>query len=76
MCPGEEEGRDGVGEDESPACARDEHCRDEPDALVAEHVAALRENRYDERGEERLGCFEPVAVGVTDVKVFHQVAGR
>ena len=53
-----------------------EHHGDEQDSLVSERVAALRENRYDERGKQQPGCFKPVMVGVTDAQPFHQVADQ
>jgi hypothetical protein len=74
--PGDEEGPEVVGEDESPARAGGEHCRDEQDALVAEHVAQLRKDRHDERGEQQLSRLEPVEVGVTDMEVLHQIADQ
>jgi hypothetical protein len=72
--PGDEEGREGVGEDERPAGEAGEHGRDEQDAFVPEHVAELGEDRHDQRGQQQLGGLEPVEVRVPHVQVFHEVA--
>src|SRR5690606_736261 len=63
-----EEGGEGRGKRQREGGERHDRRRDEEHALVAHHVAELREGGDDERREHELCTLEPVHVGVVDAE--------